>query len=256
MNRDSKLHGGTHVLQTPPGENDQWTYEKRTHWWEADALKSWFLSKGYTLYNRTRVDGEPTRFMFPACGKEPDEHSFPYAHQHSNVIDDDWVQGPSFTTWCGYRNVIVYAQDSQGRHVAIKAVKDRSEEYQILRYLKEHLIPTTMDDFENVLPVLELLSYNEYWFAVMPRWGDVPLRPLARTMEEILQIIHALLKGLNCLHKHKIAHLDIKADNILVSHFGKRLTDGNNEFRATLRSQGRLTYAFFDFDVAAIFPPT
>ncbi|KAF5380095.1 hypothetical protein D9615_006220 [Tricholomella constricta] len=211
MNRDSKLHGGTHVLQTPPGEDDQWIYEERIDWWEADALKSWFLSKGYTLYNRTRFDGEPTQFMFPACDKQPDEHSFPYAHQHSNDVDDDWMQGPPFTTWCGHRNVIVYAQDSQGRHVAIKAVKDRSEEYQILRYLKENLIPTTMVHFENVLPVLELLSYDGYWFAVMPRfgppsilvfrclnfarrWGDIPFRPLARSMEEILQIIHSLLK--------------------------------------------------------------
>jgi len=44
--------------------------------------------------------------------------------------------------------------------------------------------------------------------------------------------------------------------NTLVNHFGKSVHDHENPLRMQLRSEGRLTYALFDFNISTKFPPT
>ena len=58
-----------------------------------------------------------------------------------------------------------FAQDAQGRHVAIKLVKGGgSDEYKINRLLSERT-----STYTGVIPILALLPYDGHWFVVMPR---------------------------------------------------------------------------------------
>ncbi|KAG5638250.1 hypothetical protein H0H81_001019 [Sphagnurus paluster] len=91
------------------------------------------------------------------------------------------------TAYGGGRAIVTYAQDAQGRHVAIKATKKGSEEHRILQYLHAQGVPESIENFSHLIPVLELLQYGDYCFAVMPR----------------------------------IIHGDIKIDNILVNNFAR-----------------------------------
>ncbi|KAG6839654.1 hypothetical protein C0991_000488 [Blastosporella zonata] len=88
----------------------------------------------------------------------------------------------------------------------------------------------------------------------MPRWGVYPLSPSFRDVQEVLYFIHCLLKALNYLHTHRIAHADLKEDNVLVNQFTGFSEDFRGSNRTTLRSQGCLTYALFDFSLATMFP--
>ena len=47
---------------------------------------------------------------------------------------------------------------------------------------------------------------------------------------------------------------DIKIDNVLVNHFGANSSLANNEVRSELRSDGKLIYALFDFDISIMAP--
>ncbi|KAG6846873.1 hypothetical protein H0H93_011338, partial [Arthromyces matolae] len=65
--------------------------------------------------------------------------------------------------------IICYAQDTQGRHVAIKAVVDGSEELRILKYLRTQPIASSIEEFHHVIPILDILPCEGHWLAVMPR---------------------------------------------------------------------------------------
>lgn len=62
---------------------------------------------------------------------------------------------------------VVFAQDSLGQHVAIKLVRDGTDEYRILRFLHEQPLAVLQEN--SVIPILELLPIEGFWFAVMPR---------------------------------------------------------------------------------------
>ncbi|KAH7902869.1 hypothetical protein BJ138DRAFT_1168786, partial [Hygrophoropsis aurantiaca] len=63
--------------------------------------------------------------------------------------------------------------------------------------------------------------------------------------------------GLSLLHRHLIAHCDIKRGNILVNHFaGSTYFYSDNDLRPSLRRKGMLTYAWCGFDMSVMFPPT
>jgi len=100
-------------------------------------------------------------------------------------------------------------------------MKDGSDEYRIAWYLHAQGIPTSTDDFGNVMPIVYILAYDGYWFVIMPRRGDHPARPFARRMQEIFKFIRCrlrakyvhpcltfsnLFQGLSFVHKHKIVH--------------------------------------------------
>ncbi|KAG6825361.1 hypothetical protein H0H92_003977 [Tricholoma furcatifolium] len=88
----------------------------------------------------------------------------------------------------------------------------------------------------------------------MPRWGHTFNHPVASSMEEILNMISCLLKGLIYLHDNRIAHGDISSGNILVNHFGCINCEFDSDTRKSLRWHGRLAYALFDFDLSTKFP--
>lgn len=62
---------------------------------------------------------------------------------------------------------MIFAQDSQRRHVAIKLTRVGCDEYRIMRFLHEQGVEVMQRHC--ILPILELLHYNDACFAVMPR---------------------------------------------------------------------------------------
>ncbi|KAH0585965.1 hypothetical protein H2248_007250 [Termitomyces sp. 'cryptogamus'] len=195
--------------------------------------------------------------MYPSNPKLP-ESKFPYASHEGPAFhyDGDDSSMPTLFANSGPRGNIAFAQDTQGRHVAVKAVLNGSEEFRVLQYLHNQGIPRSMDDFHHIIPVLDLLACEGHWLAVMPRWGGLPLLPKCERLEEVFYFIHCLLKGLTYLHERRITHGDIKTDNILISHVHIDCFDLHNYYRRSLRSQGKLTYALYDFDGSTTFPPS
>ncbi|KAG6872429.1 hypothetical protein C0995_009826 [Termitomyces sp. Mi166 len=104
--------------------------------------------------------------MYPP-GAEPQENVFPYPYEGG--VKPSSEAFPPFHAYTGHRATICFAQDHSGRHVAVKAILDGSEELRILRYLQKQGVPRSMDDFHNVIPVLDILSYEGQWLAIMPR---------------------------------------------------------------------------------------
>ncbi|KAG6808261.1 hypothetical protein H0H92_004706, partial [Tricholoma furcatifolium] len=191
---------------------------RRVEWWESTRVKSWLLQRGYTLYCRMHFDGYDGLILsevFPP-NVERKENSFPSAH-HGGL---DLENPPIFHAFTGERWIVNYAYDAQGRHFALKAILDGSEELRILKYLHNQGIPPSVDEFENVIPIVDIMACEGHWIAVMPR----------------------------------IAHGDIKVDNILVNHVDRFSLDQNSSRRMALRKEGKITYALFDFSHSTMFP--
>ncbi|KAG6839029.1 hypothetical protein H0H93_006086, partial [Arthromyces matolae] len=62
-----------------------------------------------------------------------------------------------------------YAQNVSGRHVAIKTILHDSKEKEVLEYLLQECFPDSIDEFRNILPVLDILAYEGHWLAITPR---------------------------------------------------------------------------------------
>ncbi|PPQ93139.1 hypothetical protein CVT25_003521 [Psilocybe cyanescens] len=127
---------------------------------------------------------------------------------------------------------IVYAQDTIGRHVAIKLVKGGSEEDKILHLLAAQL-DLKPDNFSSIIPILELLPCNDHWFAIMPR--SMGFYYLFASSTDIL------LGG---------ATYDLREQNLLVNHFSNASMSSMkfNDFRWELLKRGDIRCTITDFD--------
>ncbi|KIY46499.1 kinase-like protein, partial [Fistulina hepatica ATCC 64428] len=150
---------------------------------------------------------------------------------------------------------IFFAQDEKGRHVAIKLVKKDSDEYKIAQILLEK-----GDAAGNhcVIPVLDIIDCEEHAFMVMPRWDEMGLTQWLRTLANVLDYVHCLLKVLleihfPFLHEHCIIHRDLKDSNILCNHFGTSAFT-YNFLRWELMVQRKLTFAIADFNLSLFLP--
>ncbi|KAH0579630.1 hypothetical protein H2248_002480 [Termitomyces sp. 'cryptogamus'] len=187
------------VLNSPldePGDAFCELVNRRLLWWDSAHIRTWMLDQGYSFYQRSHTSsGDPSAMVFVPDAEQQDT-SFPYAY-HGGEAENIW---PPFSAYTGERAIVGYAQDSQGSHVAMKAILSGSGEYRILKYLQNQGVPASLDEFQNVLPVLDILSCEGHWLAIMPRWGSDPLQPDFRSMKEVFHFIHCLLRGLNYLH--------------------------------------------------------
>ncbi|GAW06667.1 kinase-like partial [Lentinula edodes] len=106
------------------------------------------------------------------------------------------------------------AQDSLGRHVYIKILKKDSEQLRVVELLRRQ------KETPGVLPIVDVLEYDEeYAFLVMPRWADIPgPSNLLRSVKDVGEFVVDILKGLDTLHSLRIAHRDIKMNNMVMNH--------------------------------------
>ncbi|KAG6872418.1 hypothetical protein C0995_009932 [Termitomyces sp. Mi166 len=126
----------------------------------------WLLENGYTLYLRYPSEGDYAFGMYPV-NSEHKENIFPFANHEGPEPDDESL--PTLYGYTGFVGNIAFAQNTEGQHVAFKAVLDGSEEFRILEYLHNQGVPRSIDDFHHVIPVLDVLPFEGHWLAVMPR---------------------------------------------------------------------------------------
>ncbi|KAF8174269.1 other/AgaK1 protein kinase [Pholiota molesta] len=238
--------------------NSEDIYYKVMDFWDDPEIVQWFLSRGYTLYKRIYIENHPDASTVPAIPfDEVAQANYPYAHYNARPYTK------KSRPLCAYDSSgkVVYAQDSERRHVAIKLVLDDSEEYRILCFLREQGFDTLKENC--IIPILDLVPFRGFWLAVMPRWGIHITEPKNHTMREILHIMHSMLKGLAFLHTHNIIHRDMKMENALVNHFDddNAILDlsGYSSYNRPshgieLRKQGKLLYALMDFNISIMVP--
>ncbi|KAG6835654.1 hypothetical protein H0H93_016095 [Arthromyces matolae] len=135
----------------------------------SNFLRQYFFERGYTLYSgwiRKRYDVVEGYEPQLPCGGCESVH-LPYAfHGGDDSVNRD-------------QDRIIFAQDSEQRHVAVKVVKDASDEYKVLRFLFEQGVPDTIEKFNHVIPVLDLMPFGDFWFADISR-GNVLVNHFGR----------------------------------------------------------------------------
>ncbi|KAG6863335.1 hypothetical protein C0991_006634, partial [Blastosporella zonata] len=164
---------------------------RRLRWWDTARTREWLLAKGYKLYQEMLSPfGFPSGIVFPTDARQHTSE-FPYANHEPPSNPDE---RHSFSADTGERGIIGYAQDASGRHVVIKAILHGSEEKRILEYLQKECFPKSIDEFRNVLPVLDILPCEGHWLVITPRWGDQPLHPQFQNMKEVFHFMRCVLE--------------------------------------------------------------
>ncbi|KAF8869760.1 kinase-like domain-containing protein [Gymnopilus junonius] len=217
---------------------------ERFAFWDSPRTVRWFQEHGYVY--TPRISEEDSMHIDRHPFGELHQVKYPYAYYDSS--------GSVPLGALDMSGKVVFAQDSTGRHVAIKLVRDGTDEYRILRFLSQQSLESLKENC--IIPVLDFLPIDGFWFVVMPRWGTGIHLPWINNARHVLDIIHSMLKGLAFLHAHNISHGDLNLDNILVNHFSD-YDDmlHENRVRADLRSKQMLSYAVFDFDFSIMLPP-
>ncbi|KAG6834157.1 hypothetical protein H0H93_011505, partial [Arthromyces matolae] len=130
---------------------------RRRRWWDSPRLREWFLKRNYRLYeNRTYASEFPSAIVNPSNFVEiPSEFPFAYHDPPTRAATQ-----PRFSAYTGERGNVGYAQDAFGRHVAIKTILSDSKEREVLEYLLKECFPESIDQFRNILPVLDILAYE------------------------------------------------------------------------------------------------
>ncbi|KZV97293.1 kinase-like protein [Exidia glandulosa HHB12029] len=179
----------------------------------------YLLSRGYKLDDRYSPNWKPSwagdtlRALAKFAASEgPDERRWYMKHPDS------------FTDSLGRKYVKDAVRMSDGVHVVVKIIKPGNPELDILRYLSSNAVQA--DSRNPTLPIIEAFSvdpadplYNDGYgdgamYIVLPLVRDWRL-PSFVTAAEALDFMQQLLESLVFLHEHKIAHRDIRDDNIL-----------------------------------------
>ncbi|PFH49990.1 hypothetical protein AMATHDRAFT_146278, partial [Amanita thiersii Skay4041] len=143
-------------------------------------------------------------------------------------------------------------------HVAIKLVVMGTQEAKIIEFMKKVTSQTDVDSFEGVVPVLDVLHYDEnYLFFVTPRWTHYEPNTRYDVVDQVLEFVHCMLKGLSFLHENNIVHKDIARHNILMNYLAADDYPYERDycFRESLRFQCLIRYGIFDFNLSIKLPP-
>ncbi|GJJ07970.1 hypothetical protein Clacol_002177 [Clathrus columnatus] len=231
------------TVQESPSAAEVEETEAKCFW---GSLRSWFLEKGYTLFELGKLTHSFPLLDTPS--RDVEKFDYPYAFCGGDPPFLKSLAAEPLEAY--YSDKVCFAQDTQGRHVAIKKLGN-TDETRICRFLfeKRDLLAENC-----ILPILEILEHEENRFAVMPRWGDNPCFPDSGSIGNVLHYIHCLLKAIHFLHSNSIVHRDLKEDNTLVNHFGAYRCNKKNMMRPKLRTAGQLTYVLFDFDLSLMLP--
>ncbi|RXW20266.1 hypothetical protein EST38_g5587 [Candolleomyces aberdarensis] len=198
-----------------------------------------------------KITDRPSEYSLPTNPSPPRvEGEYPYAY-HDNFLQLE-TEPDKERLGQDVSASVVYAQDAQGHHVAIKLVVEGSDEHRINEMVRQQ--PMEFVKENGILPVLEILCVEGYCFVVMPRWGQTIMHPKPSTLGEAIPILRSLLRGLVFLHSRGIIHRDISFANTLANHFSAAHSDYRNPQRLKLRKDGALQYALFDYNSSVIIP--
>ena len=106
-----------------------------------------------------------------------------------------------------------YAQRSDGIPVVVKLLRPGSDELRILEHL--HSIKLSNNP---AIPLIGTLEFNLATFIVLPTASplDLELKFGKLLSSTVVDLSRQLIAGVGFLHRHGIAHLDIKPGNIVV----------------------------------------
>ncbi|KAF9484222.1 hypothetical protein BDN70DRAFT_872923 [Pholiota conissans] len=225
-------------------------------WW--NNLSPWFQSQGYTVYEKEYIDRKVDWYRYKPTATFSGETCFPYAYIGGEPDGRCYDQLGCGLGVARRHPRLIFAQDSESRHVCIKLLRPNSDEFKIINFLHQQTKSWNEKNFPCVAPVLNILSNESFHFAVFPRWdgGSCEVLPWFNTMGEVLNFIESILKGLSYLHDNRIFHRDIHEGNFLTSHFGCPYESHSisNQLRQQLRSSGQMMYALTDFDLSLMLP--
>ncbi|KAF4610841.1 hypothetical protein D9613_007183 [Agrocybe pediades] len=224
---------------------------ERSVFWSSETTIAWFEKHGYTLYKPEHDDDPFPHSMIPKfpCDEKIYAGEYPFAAY--DTTPGPYVRDVPLRAQLE-RGKVMFAQDRQYRHVAIKIVRLETDEYRIYEFLKGQPLETL--EANCVLPVLDILPINGFAFVVMPRWGSFIMSPPPATVGQMLQMMRDMLKGLAFLHEHNIIHGDISTSNFMIDDFRDDLHTANWHLRFRRRREGCARYAIYDFDLSRKVP--
>ncbi|OSC97551.1 kinase-like protein [Trametes coccinea BRFM310] len=150
----------------------------------------WMKSRGYDLRPRYSPDWEP---------------SWLNTNRDAEFCEDSIMPTDPY--------VIDARRRSDGRLVAVKPVKKRSDELQISLYLSSLQDPSNhcvrvLDTFDDPLDQSKTLMVMEY----LRPFND----PEFVMIGDVIDFVSQMLEGLAFLHNHRIAHRDIAPPNVMM----------------------------------------
>ncbi|KAF8506311.1 kinase-like domain-containing protein [Gautieria morchelliformis] len=99
-----------------------------------------------------------------------------------------------------------------GSRVIFKPVDDQSIEVENLEYLKKLGGPA-----HHIIELLDVLQQDKGKIIVLPQYTPLPLAlPLYRDEVTVTSLLQQFLEGVAFMHRHQLAHLDLKPDNVVV----------------------------------------
>ncbi|KAH6873678.1 other/AgaK1 protein kinase [Coprinopsis sp. MPI-PUGE-AT-0042] len=205
---------------------------------------SWFAENGYRLRNRYKPD-------WTAQGK--------------------WIRDLGREETWNYRiseNINDAIRESDNAHVVLKRVpRDKyPEELKIMNYFCEESLAA--DPRNHCIPILDTLQppdYDDEDIIVLPVLREYDEPPFD-TIGEAVDYIRQVLEGFTFLHEHRVAHRDIKGENILMDHtalgiprFNYNSPDRTYNGEATVnakfsRTERRPKYLIIDFGFSTQIP--
>lgn len=124
-----------------------------------------------------------------------------------------------------------------------------SDEYAVVKYLQALRLEAP-DPADHTIPILDRIELVDGTaFVVMPKWSDgaVPFW----TLLDVFNHFEECLKGLIFMHEHRVAHLDIYLENIVMNYEGlARFKFAPGPFRSLFDAR----YAYIDFGSSKLFP--
>ena len=110
----------------------------------------------------------PTPFMTP--GKErllpTRKESLRVIHPYGSKL---FWRSRRWITDLPLQGVVVFAQDRDKRHVALKIIKKESDHYNIINMLFKEQSKYPGKRIRGMLPILDILPFGGHWLLVMPR---------------------------------------------------------------------------------------